>query len=59
MPAVNITGVPVYDGMIEGFLFIPSSIAGWLSQYDPYDVGFWIGAFVFFVVIVWLFFGGD
>jgi hypothetical protein len=62
MPAVNITGVPVYDGMIEGGLYFPSKLSEILNQYDPHDIGFWIGVFLFFVVIIWiftLFSGGD
>jgi hypothetical protein len=59
MPPVNITGVPLYDGVTAGLLFVPSTIAGWFSQYDSYDIGFWMGLIVFFGVIIWLLWGDE
>jgi hypothetical protein len=54
--AVNITGVPFYDGIIEGFLFIPNWFAQLFKAFGVYNVGFWIGILIFIMILGFLIF---
>jgi hypothetical protein len=49
--AVNITGVPFYDGTIEGFLFIPNWFAQLFKDFGVYNVGFWLGLIIFIMIV--------
>lgn len=57
----NLTGVPLYDNMAEGFLYVPGLFADWIGAYDI-NVGFWMGIVIFFgcvLVFFRLVFGWD
>ena len=56
---IDITGIPLYDGMIEGFLFIPSMISDSMQYYGVYNIGFWFGISAFTVIGLRLIFGWD
>mgnify|MGYP001091556721 CR=1 FL=1 len=55
---ITITGVPFYDGVIEGILFVPLKI-GELVGPNLYDIGFWFGFIVFVVITLRLLCGWD
>jgi len=55
---ITITGIPFYDGIIEGALFIPKIMAELISP-NLYVVGFWIGVCFFVVIALRLVFGWD
>jgi|GEM_PF-5302164 len=59
MAALNITGTPLYDGFIEGFLYIPMMAAQALEKIGIYNFMFWIGLFLFVVIWLRLLFGWD
>lgn len=57
-----VTGIPFYDGLIDGFLFIPMKLAGFIGStlgINVYTIGFWMGVCFAIVVVLRLVFGWD
>jgi hypothetical protein len=49
---IDITGIPFYDGVIEGMFYVPWWIADKLTMFNIYNVGFWCGIILFFGIIL-------
>lgn len=56
---ITVTGIQVLDGMIEGLIYVPKCFGDIFGVYLPngaYDLGFWIGLCVFFMILFRLLF---
>lgn len=55
---MTLTGLPFYDGILEGLFFMPMKVAEFISP-NVHDIGFGMGILLFAVVTLRLIFGWD
>ncbi len=56
---MTLTGIPFYDGILEGLFFIPLKVAECFGQVNLHTVGFGMGIALFVIIMLRMIFGWD